>query len=417
MFATQLALAWRNVARNRRRSLITVVSVAMGMFILLFLWGFNDGAHNNMIANYRELVAGSVQIHKRDFFRHPKIETHISAPQPVIAAVSAQPAVTAWTTRLNSFALTAGADTSTGMSLMGVDPVRERAVSRLDDKVVAGRFLVESDTNAALLGTEAARKLRVTVGDEIVLLSQDRMGALAAERFELVGLVRTTDAAVDQGMVIAPLAAVQAMLGMEGRITDVVLQVPERSLDATVAALTVALAAHDVEVMPWYEISSFVRDVVLMDNAFQYIFVGIVVFIALSGIVNVILVSMLQRTREFGVLLALGTRRAAVGWVVALETMMLGVTGVIVGTAAGMGMVAWLGRRGLDMRIFMSGLSEEQAYDAFGQYYMDTVIYTEVDTDHLVITVLGLMLAIVASAIYPAWRAARLEPIEAIRHV
>ena len=411
---TTFAIAWRNVWRNFRRSLITVLSVGMGIIALLFLWAFNDGSYNNAIDNFRLRYIGSLQIHQADFFRRPKLETHIAEPAAVTDAVAAI-GVDAWTTRLTSFALVAGDETSTGMIFVGVDPAREGTVSLLDDNIVSGRFLAPADEYAAILGARAARKLSVEVGGEIVLLSNDRRGAMTADRFTVVGLVTTGDPAVDEMSVFVPLAAAQTMLAMEGRVTDVVAQVPERELSSKVAAIRDRLADQDVEVLRWFDISSLVMDAQTLDRAFAWVFMGIVVAIVISGIANTVLVSMMQRTREFGVLLALGTRRAAVGAMIALETVILGFVGTAFGTVSGLLLVKWTNVVGIDMRNMVP--DENALDDMLAEFAMDPIVYPVVNTDHLVITIVMMLVASLLSSVYPVWRSMRVEPVEAIRHV
>lgn len=412
MNSTIAAIAWRNVARNRRRSLITILSVAIGLVALLFIWGFNDGGHNNMMANYRALMTGSFQVHQDDFFKHPKLETNI-ADQTAIRAALELEGIEAWTTRLTSFALSAGEETSTGMLLVGMDPSREHLVSKVGQKISAGRFLQAGDEFTAVLGAPGADKLNLSLGDDIILLTQDRRGALAADRFQIVGLVKTGDPLIDQGMVMVPLASAQELLVMEGRITDVVAQVPEPELAEITANLRAALAPENLELQRWDQINPIIRQLVSLDNGFMYIFIGIVVLIVMSGVINTVLVSMLQRTREFGVLMAMGTSTGAIGAVVLIEAILLGVLGTALGTAIGLALVAYFGRTGIDIGQLMG----EELEELIGEFYMDTVIYAEIDTDHLLITILGLLAATILSAIYPAWKAMRLEPVAAIRHV
>ena len=299
------------------------------------------------------------------------------------------------------------------MLLVGMDPSREHLVSKVGQKISAGRFLQAGDEFTAVLGAPGADKLNLSLGDDIILLTQDRRGALAADRFQIVGLVKTGDPLIDQGMVMVPLASAQELLVMEGRITDVVAQVPEPELAEITANLRAALAPENLELQRWDQINPIIRQLVSLDNGFMYIFIGIVVLIVMSGVINTVLVSMLQRTREFGVLMAMGTSTGAIGAVVLIEAILLGVLGTALGTAIGLALVAYFGRTGIDIGQLMG----EELEELIGEFYMDTVIYAEIDTDHLLITILGLLAATILSAIYPAWKAMRLEPVAAIRHV
>ncbi len=407
MTASVLAIAWRNVIRNRRRSLLTAAAIAIGLAALLFLWGFNDGAHNNMMRNYQAMFVGSLQVHKSGFFQRPKLAAHIAESEPITAALEAA-GIARWSRRLTSFALAVGAESSAGMLLVGVEPEREPGVSNVATKVVRGRFLEPGDWFACLLGEGGARKLEVELGGTVILLSQDRQGGLAAERFTLVGIVAGSDPAFDKGMVLAPLGAVQEMLVMGARVTDIVALVPEERLDEVAAGLRRELLGQDLEVLRWFDMFPIMREWVALDNGFYYIFLGIVLLIVVAGVTNTVLVSMIERTREFGVLMALGTRRLDVATIVVTEALIIGVVGTALGTALGLATVALYGHLGIDLSEMAEGLS---------RFYMDPVIYTEIDTDHLAVTVLATFVAAAASALYPALKAIRLEPVEAIRRL
>jgi ABC-type lipoprotein release transport system permease subunit len=405
--ASIFAIAWRNIVRNRRRSLLTAATIAIGLAALLFLWGFNDGAHNNMMRNYQVMFVGSLQIHKTGFFARPKLALHIR-DQAAVAAALARAGASRWTLRLTSFALAAGAETSAGMVLVGLDPEREPLVSNVSDKIVRGRFFASGESYVCILGEGGARKLKVRLGDAVVLLGQDRRGGLAAERCTLVGIVAGSDPTLDKGMVLAPLATVQAMLAMEGRVTDVVALVPESGLDDVTARLRRELSQADLEVLKWFDMFPIMKEWVALDNGFYYIFLGILLLIVIAGVTNTVQVSMIERTREFGVLMALGTRARDIAAIVVTESLMIGLIGTVAGTAFGLGTVAHFGKMGIDLSQMTEGLS---------RFYMDPVIYTEVDIDHLAITVLATLTATMVSGLYPAYKAMRLEPVEAIRHL
>ena len=298
------------------------------------------------------------------------------------------------------------------MSLTGIDPIREPTVSTLDESLLRGRYLAPSDTLAAMLGSGAAERLDVDVGGDIVLLTNDRLGAMAAERLEVVGILKTGDPALDQRTVFAPIGEVQRLLAMEGRVTDVVAQVPESELDAKITGLRAELAGAGVEVLSWHETSPLILEAQALDRAFAYIFLAIVVAIATSGIANAVLMSMMNRTREFGVMLALGTRRTTIAAMIVLETMILGVGGIALGTVVGLGLLEWLGTVGVDLSAQYEAMDE-----VVGQFALDTVVYPEINTDHLLLTIVLMIAASALSALYPTLRAIRLQPVEAIRHV
>ncbi len=407
MRGAAISIAWRNVLRNRRRSLLTAAAIAIGLTALIFLWGFNDGAHNAMMRNYQQLFVGALQVHGQGYFQHPKLATHIRDAGAVTQALEAA-GVRSWTPRLTSFALAAGGETSAGVMLVGIDPEREPRVTRIAEHVTEGRFLRPGDELVCVLGAASARKLRVDIGDEVVLLSQDRLGALAAERLRLVGIITGGDPALERGTLFAPLGTVQTLLAMEGRVTGVVARIEDERLEEVTAELRRGLDGQGLEVLRWFDMFPIMKEWVALDNGFYYIFLGIVLVIVVAGVINTVLISMIERTREFGVLMALGTRRAGIAAIVAGEAVIIGLIGTASGCAAGLALVALFGEIGIDLSAMAETLS---------RFYMDPVIYTEIDADHLVITVLATLAATTVSAVYPAIKAVRLEPAEAIRHL
>jgi len=402
-----LAMAWRNIVRNPRRSLITVAAMAIGLASLLFLWGFNDGVHNNMMRNLQQVIVGSVQIHARDFFRHPKLTRDIRNIA-VVRSMLDELGIQRHSLRLRSFALAAGPDTSRGLIMLGMDAGQEAKTTRIADKVSRGRFIRSDDENVCVLGATTARNLKVDLGDDVILLAEDRYGSLAAERFTLVGIIESGEMGIDRGLAMVPIRFMQAMLGMEGRYSEVVLQLPRAALEPVTAALRRQLEPHGFEVLRWYDMYPVMKEWVDLENGFYYIFLGIVLLIVAAGVTNTVLMSMLERIREFGIMMALGCGRMRIAALVLLESLMLAVAGVASGTLFGMGLVLFYQQHGIDMSAWM---------DSVQRFYIDTIVHTEIDTDHLLITVIAVMLAAAVAAIVPAWRASRLEPVAAIHHV
>ncbi len=400
------ALAWRNIWRNARRSLITIAAVALGLTSLVFLWGFNDGVHNTMMRNLQEVIVGSLQIHHRAYFRHPKLADTVPDVMQVTTLLQQQ-GVERFSYRLRTFALAAGAETSEGLVLLGMQPEMEGRTTRIAGKVDEGRFLQDDQEAACVLGRTTARNLGLHVGDDVVLLTEDRYGALAAEKLELVGIISSGEMGIDRGLAMVPLGFMQGMLGMEKRVSEIVLQLPMGRLETVTTALRQALDDR-YEVLRWYDMYPMMKQWVELENAFYYIFLSIVLLIVAAGIMNTVLMSMLERIHEFGVMIALGCSRGQLAGMVVIESLLLGMAGVLLGTSVGLLLVHYFQGVGIDI----SGQMAEVA-----RFYINPVVHTEINTDHLVHTVLAVLLSAVAAAIWPAVRAARLEPVEAIHHV
>lgn len=400
-------MAWRSLTRHLRRSLLTISAIALGLAALIFLWGFNDGLHANMVSNFQGTIIGSLQIHRKGFFTRPKLSLQISNPQEVREALS-RLGIQRWTVRLESFALAAGEKASEGLMLVGMSPARERLVTRLPEKVGRGRFLAPGDEYVCVLGETTARNLKVDLGDTLVLVANDRFGAMVAEEFTLVGILTGGQVGLDRGMAVVPLGAVQEMLEMQGQVTDFPVYVEARDLDRVTRELRRSLEDRGYEVMPWNQMFPVMQEWVTLHNGFMYLFMGIVALIVLGGVLNTVMLSMVERTREFGVLMGLGTRPAEVAALVAFESLMLGVAGTGTGIALGFISVRIAGHLGIDLSALLGSTS---------RFYVDPLVYPTLDLVHARVTVIAVLLTSVLAGLYPAWRAARLEPVRAMKYV
>jgi len=401
-----LSLAWRNVVRNARRSLITVSAVALGLASLIFLWGFNDGVHNAMMRNLQQVIVGSIQIHANGFFHHPQLVKTVPDSGRVIQLLKAN-GVENFSYRLRTFALAAGEETSEGLVLLGMNPDMEKNATRIAAKVDHGRFIRDNDEAACVLGKTTARNLGLGIGDDVVFLTEDRYGSLAAEKLSLVGIISSGEMGIDRGLAIIPLAFLQQMTAMGGRHSEIVVQLPPERLEPITVALKAKLG-KSYEVLRWYDMYPMMKQWVELENAFYYIFLTIVLVIVAAGIMNTALMSMLERMREFGVMMALGCGRLRLAAMVVIESLLLGLAGIVAGTVAGLALVYYFHGVGIDLSSQM---------DSVARFYLNPVIHTEIDNNHLLNTVMAVLAATIAASIWPAIRAARLEPVEAIHHV
>jgi ABC-type lipoprotein release transport system permease subunit len=328
--------------------------------------------------------------------------------QKVLDNVQASGQIKALSWRLDTFALAAGDDVSEGLVLLGMDAKAEGKTTRIAQKVDRGRFLQVGDGAVCVLGATAARNLGVLLGDDVIFLTQDRFGALAADKFKLIGIISSGEMGIDRGLAIVPLDVLQNMLEMQGRYTRVVLQIEPDNLEAVTTLLRNALSHKGYEVLRWHDMYPLMKQWVDLENAFYYIFLGVVLLIVAAGIMNTVLMSMLERVREFGVMMALGCSRRILASMVIVESVILGALGVLLGLTVGLTLVTWFHSVGIDLSSQM---------DTVARFYVDPIVYTEIDSDHLWQTAGSVMAAAIVAAFVPIWRVAKLQPVEAIHHV
>ncbi|MET0072353.1 MAG: FtsX-like permease family protein [Candidatus Thiodiazotropha sp.] len=403
---TILTVALRNLLAHRRRTFLTIGAIAVGLASLIFLWGFNEGLHRNMLGNFQDAIIGSIQIHHQGFFQHPELSKAIANPQKVVAALR-QADVSRYSMRLESFGLAASDITTQGVMLIGMDPLREGEVTQLGKRIGIGRFLAPEDEYTIILGATTANNLQVKLGDEVVIIGYDRFGAMLAESFTLIGIITSGEMGLDKGMAITTLATLQQMVDMPDRVTTVVISSDERRVPALTAELEAALQGERLEVMPWYTMFPVMKEWVSLHNGFLYLFLGVVLFIVLAGELNTLLISMLERTREFGVLMAIGTTGYQIAAILLVEAVVIGIMGIVSGILLGYVIVLITGEYGIDLSILLGSTS---------RFYVDPLIHPHLKLDHLGITSGVILVASIIAGLYPAWRASKLQPVEAIRH-
>ncbi|MCG7872165.1 MAG: ABC transporter permease [Candidatus Thiodiazotropha lotti] len=399
-------VAIRNLLGHPRRTLLTSGAIALGLASLIFLWGFNEGLHRNMLGNFQNAIIGTLQIHRQGFFQQPDLALTIDNPQQISEALERQ-GITRYSQRLDTFGLAASDHTTQGVMLIGMDPLNEPKVTELESRIGIGRFLQPDESYALILGATTANNLQVRLGDEVIMIGYDRYGAMIAESFTLVGIITSGEMGLDSGMAITSLATLQEMVDLQGQVTTFVIKVDEQRLPGLVTSLNDELTGQQLEIMPWYSMFPVMKEWVTLHNGFLYLFLGIVLFIVLAGELNTLLLSMLDRTREFGILMAIGTSRRQIAFLIVVEAVTIGIIGILLGTLLGSLIILLTGTIGIDLSTLLGSTS---------RFYVDPLIYPQLKLDHLGITASAILLASILSGIYPAWRASLLQPVEAIRN-
>jgi ABC-type lipoprotein release transport system permease subunit len=401
-----LTVALRNLLGHLPRTLLTVGAIAVGLASLIFLWSFSDGLHRNMLDNFQQAIIGSLQIHQEGFFKQPELSGYIRNPERIRNALDAGD-IPNYSRRLETFGLAASDDTTEGVMLIGMDPVNEKKITQLEQRIGIGRFLQPDDSYSLILGATTANNLRVKLGDEVVIVGYDRYGAMVAEAFTLVGIITSGEMGLDRGMAITSLHTLQEMLDMQGKVTTIVLRLPEKQIAETAQELQLRLQGESLEIMPWYTMFPIMKEWIILHDGFLYLFIGVVLFIVLAGELNTLLLSMLERTREFGVLMAIGTSRQEVAALLVAEAFLIGCLGTLAGLALGLFIVTVTNFTGIDLSILLGSTT---------RFYVDPLVYPQLNLEHLGISLAAILSASVVAGLYPAWRASLLQPAEVIRH-
>ena len=398
-------LALGNLRANRRRTVITLLSVAVGVGGLVFLWAFIDGINTQMINNMTGYVTGDLKVHQRGFHDDREMNIALVERWNLTPEVSAVAGVAATSPRVTGHALASRDDQSRTMQVMGVDPAQEPEVTRLDQSIVRGRYL--EGGNETLVGVDAAAALGAAPGDELVLVVQAADGSIGADRFEVVGTFETGIKRIDGFVAQMPLTSAQDLYAFQSRITEIAARVDDvGQLDQVVGAVQDELRGRDVEVLGWPQLMPSLVQMVAFHDAVTWIVVFVVFVVVAAGIVNTILMSVLERGREFGVMMALGTPGSHIIGLVLLETVILACLGYLVGLVLGLSLTGYFGTHGLDFTAYIKAMDTMPG--------LSGIVYPTIISERLaVIGVTVVSVALLAAAL-PAWAASRNSPLEAM---
>ena len=400
-----LKIAWRNILRNRYRSFITVLAVAIGFSSLIFIRAFVDGAHYQMIENYTDLVSGHIQIHKKGFQANMGLQFSINEPQKISTILANSPGVLSFSKRVKDYALISSAEYSSGILLLGVEPEKEKEITKLYKRLRQGKF-ISGDTHI-VIGKDLAKSLNVKLGDKVVVMAQGFDGSLSSASYRITGLLDAGTEDIDKNLALISLKAAQDLLVLENRVSEFVIRANSiNNVDTVSTSLKNALDMKNLEVFTWKEISPILLQWVEFDVAFVNIILLVVLLVVAAGILNTLLMGILERTREFGIMLALGTKRMQIITMVALESLILTIIGIIIGYVVGAGASIYFGLKGINLSVFSTALND---------YYTGSIIYTRLSSGYLLGYGLVVLITSLIVSIYPAWRAANLKPVEAIR--
>jgi ABC-type lipoprotein release transport system permease subunit len=402
-------IAVRNLLRNPRRTVIMVGGTTFSVVGYVFVLAFFDGFFENTIENSTRYITGHVQVERPGFRRELAPEAAIASPPPLLAALRSVPGVAAAAPRVQAQALASTAAKSEGVMLMGVDPVAERTVTFIDRTIVEGKALAPGADREAMIGRELAAKLRLKLGEKIVVMTQAADGELGTAAYRVSGIFATESSTFDGAFVFVTLGAAQSLLGLEGRVSTINLRLDERSRSArAIEELQARFRSEDLAFAPWQELLPQLDEMVKFNRVVTDILLAVLLLVVATAIMNTVFMAVTERTRELGVMMALGTSPPALVRMIVYETVVLLLGGALAGYGVGIALVAYFGRAGMDLSGFFQGYAAIPG--------LTGVVYPQLVSQSLVPPGIALIVLGVLISLYPATKAARLEPSLAIRH-
>jgi ABC-type lipoprotein release transport system permease subunit len=406
-----LRLAWRNLWRHARRTWLTIGAMVFSNSLLVFMIALQFGAYNLMIDNTLQVFTGHMQIQVPGYLEDEKMRQAVDDIEPLADALRAALDSGDIAARARGFALVSSADRSYGIAIIGVEPEFERRVSTLPGLITEGRFLERSAAEEIVIGEALARNLRIGVGAELTLLGSGLDGSFAAALVNVVGIFRSGVAAFDRNVAEAGLAFFQETYYMDGAAHEIVLNAPvledvpgvKSDVEAFLADTRPELVVHD-----WDALEPGLRQAITADMSSAFFMYGILVILVAFSVLNTQLMSVLERTHEFGIVMALGLRPGRLGRLVLLETAIMGAMGLVLGAILGAVIVVYFSVHGFSY----PGMDELAAKFNLPPSFFPQVTFMTIFSGPAVVFVFTIL-----AALYPALRLHRLRPVEAMRAV
>jgi len=397
-------LAWRNLWRNHRRTLIMLSAITVGVWAMIFMTSLLRGMVDDMLYNGIRHLPGEVQIHQHNYRDDPSINNSMSPPEAKLLTALNMPIVKAWTSRIKVPAVIASERDSRGVILLGVDPQSEVKLGFDLDSISSGRFLQGVNDNGIVIGAKLAERLETRLGKRVVIMSQDPDNNIADRGFRVVGIYRGKLASQEEMNVYAGLQTLQKMLKLGNQISEIAITAEDyRNTHQWFSTIENATEAPQ-QAMPWYEADSYLSTMMVTMDGFVLVWI-VVVFMTLSfGLVNTLIMAVFERTREIGLMQSLGMRPALILYQILIESFLLLLIGLVAGNLMALLTIIPL-KDGIDISEVAQGM------EMMGN---SSVLYPALKMKDMlmanaIVIVLGLL-----TSLLPAWHASRLNPVEAL---
>ncbi|HEX7017011.1 MAG TPA: ABC transporter permease [Cyclobacteriaceae bacterium] len=402
-----LTLAYRNIWRNRRRSLITILSITFAVFLACAMRSMQHGSYDRMIENSVRFYTGYIQIHKKGYWDDKTIDNSFSMDTSVTHAIASVPGVDTYVPRLESFALASHENQTKGAMIMGIEPEREDALTRLQDKIVDGRYMAPND-DGALIGQGLADYLKIGVGDTLVLLGQGYHGAGAAGLFPVKGILRFPIPQQNDQLVYLSLANAQWFYAADNMVTSVALLIdnPDHT-ERIVHEIRSRISQDEYEVMGWKELVPELVQNIELDNISGRIMLWVLYLVIGFGMFGTYLMMTAERVYEFGVMIAVGMRRIRLQGIVFLEILIMTVMGVIAGICLSLPALIYFHHNPIYFSDSIAGAIEDFGIEPVYSFSLDPVIFTNQAYAIFI-------MAIILSG-YPIWKIQRMKVVESMR--
>jgi len=401
-----LSISWRNVWRNKLRSLVMVIAITLGLCAGIFSTGFYLGMADQRIDKAIKTELSHIQVHQNNFRQAHDITKFIPKGDSLVREFNDMPLVAGASPRIVIFSMIASAENGYGVKIMGIEPKFERKTTNIYTKIVEGNYFEEKKKNPIILGDKLAEKLKVKLGSKVVLTLQDVDNNIISGAFRIVGIFNTVNTTFDESNVFVKYEDLIRLTNLPaGACHEIAISV-KNDEDVNLVKDQIAKATGSLEVMTWKELSPEMSYLTEAMDIYMYIFIVIILLALLFGIINTMLMAVLDRIKELGMLMAIGMSRVRVFFMIMLETIFLSLTGGIAGVTLGYLISKYFETHKISLARWGN------VYTSIGY---DPYVYTSLDWTYIINTTILVFITGVIASIYPAYKALQNDPAQALR--
>ena len=403
-----LKLAWRNIWRNKRRSILTLAAVIFAVLMAIGMRGIQLGTYDLNIKTAVELFSGYLQVQVKGYNDTPKLSSSFTEDNDLASALKNTKDIQAYSSRIYADGLISFKDNSRGVAIFGIEPNKEKKVTTFLENVDEGKFFDSDTSNEIVVGSQLLENLNAKVGDFIVLLAQGFDGSLGNQKFKIVGTVRLGVQELEATVVFMGLKTAQSLLAMKNKVNVIAIKASDLSkLKEIETNLSSQIKNKGLVVLPWNEVNPELQQAIQLDNVSGILFLGILIVIVAFGILNTVLMSVTERFREFGVVLSIGMPQKKLTYLVYIETMFIAVIGLIFGNLLG-----YFVNYYLMLHPIVFGGEIKRLYEL---YHFLPELRSSLRVSIFIYVSLSIIGISVISCLYPAYKVYKLEPLKGIR--
>jgi ABC-type lipoprotein release transport system permease subunit len=399
-------IAWRNLWRNKRRTFLTISSVLFALFLALFMRAMQLGSYSQMVESAVKSTTGYIQVHEKGYWDDKSLDNTFESGDSLDNLILGIPNVTEIIPRLESFALLSSGIQTKGSVVIGTLPEIEQSVSGMKDRLIEGEYIT-ADDRAILIAEGLARYLKVGIGDTVVILGQGYHGQTAAGAYPVKGLIRFIQPDINNSMTYIPLSLAQELYSSPGRLTSLSIMLNDPDKMRRTRDELVASAPADLEIMTWDEMLTEMVNAIEGDNVSGQFMLGILYLVMGFGILGTILMSTMERRKEFGIMVAVGMRRTKLAIIVFIETLIISIIGIIAGMLASLPFIIYFYLHPIPLT--------GEAAEAMIEYNMEPIMPVLLEPGYFIGQSLVVIIITMLTLIYPMTVIGRFKIVSAIK--